>query len=85
MIEDFEHPNGKFADSYGNVIIFDSQHLLPNLVDSFTSNVLSKTGDKLLFEDTQKLMQKIFEVDINEYAMQVDGIVTHRESRYFSK
>jgi len=84
VIEDFDHPNGKFPDTYGNALIFDCQHLLPALVESFKGNILKVSNNKEFVENINRLTEKILEININDFAMQADAVVTHRTSRYFS-
>ena len=51
IVESFESPNGKFADSYGNVMVIDWNYIIPTISEAFIKNIEKVTNDKLLLED----------------------------------
>jgi hypothetical protein len=84
VVDSFDSPRGKFPNSYGNVMVIDANHLLPDVLSVLSQNIISLTSDKLLSEDLQKLLDLSENIDIHEYAMQVDGVLKNREKYYIN-
>lgn len=83
VVEDYDQPKGKFPNSYGNVLVIDYKHILPDVLQSLHHNLASK-----LSESTSKTLQKLVkmsvDIPIQEYALQVDGVLKDREQYYIN-
>lgn len=84
IVEDFLKPQGKFVDSYGNVMIIDCQHILPAVTEALKENLSKQTNNKFLSERIEKLLDPIEEFRVSDYAFQVDGVLKNREKYYIN-
>jgi hypothetical protein len=74
VIEEFDAPNGKFANSYGNVVVIDSKYFIDALVEEFQENIGDTAEGNILsaFFDREDLFATLERLSINEYALQAD-------------
>lgn len=74
MIEDFDAPNGKFANNFGNVVVIDSKYFIDELIESVRDNLSAISGGDVLtaFLNNVDLFGILDRLTINDYAIQVD-------------
>lgn len=74
VIEDFDAPNGKFANSFGNVVVIDSKYFIDELVEALRDNLSAISGGDILtsFLNSENLFETLDRLTINDYAIQVD-------------
>mmetsp|Transcript_2094 Transcript_2094/g.2662 ORF Transcript_2094/g.2662 Transcript_2094/m.2662 type:complete len:420 (-) Transcript_2094:15-1274(-) len=85
VIEGFESPNGKFPNSFGNVMVIDSKYILSALLKSVQTNFQSINNGNIYFQAVQTLLgdtSSIADLDINSYALEVDTVLKNREKYY---
>lgn len=82
VVEAFDRPNGKMPSSYGNVVIFDCQHILPNLIESLMNQVKEYSEDPFFQNRVEGLLIDLKDLQIDNFAMQVDAVIRDRERYY---
>ena len=84
VVESFKSPNGKFADSYGNVMVIDWNYIIPVFTEAFIKNIEKVTNDKLFLEDILKLIEPVNQIDIRHYVLEVDAVLKDKVKSYSS-
>lgn len=85
VVESFEAPNGKFANTFGNVLVIDSKYLMEGLSTSLGNNINGVNGGNLLssfFSQNNNFLATMRSLRINDYAFEVDGVLKNREEYY---
>lgn len=85
MIESFESPNGKFANSYGNVMVVDSKNIMKTLISSIRNNIAAADNTGVMafvLQDAIVNFDTIENVRIEDYAFEIDGVLKNREQYY---
>jgi hypothetical protein len=84
IMEDFEQPMGKFENTYGNAMVIDSNYFLIKVVNSLTSNIASIAGgENLISVLGNGMLRELDDLNINHYAMEINGVLKNREEYYF--
>ena len=95
VLESFEKPKGKFADTYGNLVILDSKYFISLIIEMIRGTTtrlidLSTPGDLPQavrdfvtpnLEDTLGLSD-LENITINEFAIMANGVLKDREKYY---
>ena len=84
IIKDFEAANGKFANTYGNVVVIDSSYFIGELADFLSENFGSVINGALISAafNQNNIIETVRNIPINDYAMQVDVVLKNREQYY---
>lgn len=85
VIEGFDSPNGKFPNSFGNVMVIDSKYILPALLKSVQTNFQSVNNGFIVYQAVQSMLNNITSIadlNINSYALEVDAVLKNREKYY---
>jgi len=82
VIESFDSPNGKFADSYGNVLVIDAKHIIPEFLDSLKQNLMRFSKLKVDFNYLDIIFKPIIDIRIDDYALEVNAVLMNREEYY---
>ena len=82
VVESFKSPNGKFADSYGNVAIIDWNYIIPTFTEAFLQNLDKHSSDKSLLENMKKLIDPIDKIDVRNYVLEVDAVLKDKINHY---
>ena len=86
VVEDYELPRGKFANSYGNVMVIDSKYIIETVSESIFGNLLGIDNGNLFgaaIDDLVGGVQDLLDFDITEYSLEIDGVLKDREYYYF--
>ena len=80
----FAAANGKFANSYGNVVVIDSNYFIGELADVISENFGSVLNTAILSAvlNVGNIVDTVKNIPINDYAMQVDVVLKNREQYY---
>ncbi len=87
VVESYEIPEGKFADIYGNVAVFDSNHFVELIIEMLTDVMDTMSG--ILLPGAPDVIQSMGRVvlmnigpivagkklNINDFAMTIEGVL----------
>ena len=85
VIEDYEYPQGKFTNLFGNVMVIDSKYVVETMSESLQKNVLDIENGYLFGAAINELIgdtQNASDFDINEYAFEINGVLKDRQYYY---
>jgi ABC-type antimicrobial peptide transport system permease subunit len=83
-MEEFEQPLGKFANTYGNGMVIDSNYFLKNMIDSLSNNIASVAGGEFFTGVLgEGILSELYNLDINHFAIEINGVLNDREKYYF--
>jgi ABC-type antimicrobial peptide transport system permease subunit len=83
-MEEFEQPLGKFANTYGNGMVIDSNYFLKNMIDSLSNNIASVAGGEFFTGVLgEGILSELYNLDINHFAIEINGVLKDREEYYF--
>ena len=82
VVESFKSPKGKFANSYGNMMIIDWKYLIPDFLYEFKQNLIRSSVENIDEEYLDKLLRPIVNISISDYALEVDAVLRNRDQYY---
>lgn len=94
MIDNFDRPNGKFPDTFGNIIVLDSNYvvdLIIELLNGFITSLVEVSVDGLDPSVAQALGQTVLDgslladltnININDYAFTIESVLANRNEVY---
>jgi len=89
VIGSFDAPMGKFANSFGNAVVIDSNYLIEEVTEVVNTNLNSLNSSiptvlSSTFTTVLNVTENLENLELNHYAMQVDAVFRNREDYYMS-
>lgn len=97
VVDSFDKPLGKFANTFGNIVVLDSTHIIGILTDfmnqlsnSLVSLAVPNLPDTLNTPVINSILNgtvlgNLADISIDHYAMTVEGVLKDREKYYMGE
>lgn len=72
VVDTFDAPNGKFADTYGNTMIIDYKYIIPDLMAELNNNFVSNILQLLATQNQVPLQSNYLQYMVDQSTSQVD-------------